>query len=144
MWEGDRVTGLDLLTTAPDSVAPPAWLQSIIKRVQRHLKAGNEDFADTPFDWDAVTSFQGRVYRAALQTSPGVTASYGKLAEAMGDTTASSRAVGSALGRNPWPLLVPCHRFVSSTGKLTGFSAPGGIETKLKLLNIEGCQLFAQ
>ena len=131
-----------LLTKDDDSVPAPAWLEPLIGRVQKHLREGGEDFADAALAWAQVSPFQKRVYEAALKTKSGQTATYGDLAKAIGEAPAVSRAVGTALGQNPWPLLVPCHRFVGATGKMTGFSAPGGIDTKLKLLAIEGNQLF--
>jgi methylated-DNA-[protein]-cysteine S-methyltransferase len=75
---------------------------------------------------------------------PGHTSSYGDLAAAIGQPAAASRAVGTALGSNPWPLLIPCHRILAATGKMTGFSGPGGIATKVKLLALEGAQLLAE
>lgn len=141
-WEADQVTRFLLLTTEADSIAAPSWLEPLISRVQKHLREGGEDFADVALAWAQVSPFQQRVYQAALKTKSGQTATYGDLAKAIGEAPAVSRAVGTALGQNPWPLLVPCHRFVGAHGKMTGFSAPGGIETKLKLLAIEGNQLF--
>jgi methylated-DNA-[protein]-cysteine S-methyltransferase len=79
-----------------------------------------------------------------LRVAPGMTKTYGWLAAAIGQPVSASRAVGTALGQNPWPLLVPCHRFVGADGKMTGFSAPGGVQTKLRLLSIEGAELFPQ
>lgn len=141
-WHGEQVTRFALLTQVADSVPPPAWLRPLIQRVQSHLEEGGEDFPDVNFDWSLVSAFQRRVYQAALRTKSGHTATYGDLAKAIGEAPAVSRAVGTALGQNPWPLLVPCHRFVGADGRMTGFSAPGGIDTKLKLLAIEGNQLF--
>ena len=54
----------------------------------------------------------------------------------------ASRAVAAALGANPWPLLIPCHRIIGANGKMTGFSGPGGIATKIRLLTLEGTQLI--
>jgi methylated-DNA-[protein]-cysteine S-methyltransferase len=68
---------------------------------------------------------------------------YGELAERLGDRRLA-RDVGQALGRNPWPIVVPCHRVTAAGGKLGGFSAPGGAATKLKLLAIEGAAAAAQ
>ena len=65
-------------------------------------------------------------------------------ARALGQPPGVSRAIGAALGANPWPLLVPCHRIVAADGKMTGFSGPGGIRTKLRLLALEGAELFAE
>lgn len=84
------------------------------------------------------------VYRANLAVKAGRTCSYGDIARQLGHPPAASRAVGTALGANPWPLLVPCYRVVASDGYMTGFSGPGGIKTKLRLLAIEGAQLFAE
>ncbi len=141
-WEGDVVTRFTLLSTPADSIEPPDWLQPLVIRVQTHLVDGGQDFSDVPLAWEAVSSFQSDVYRAALRIKSGQTATYGELARAIGQPPGASRAVGTALGQNPWPLLVPCHRFVGAGGKMTGFSAPGGIQTKLKLLAIEGSELF--
>ena len=142
-WEEDNVTRFMLLTAESETEAPPTWLKHLVARVQKHLREGGEDFSDVALAWTQVTPFQKRVYEAALQTKSGHTAAYGDLAKTMGEAPAVSRAVGTALGQNPWPLLVPCHRFVGANGKMTGFSAPGGIDTKLKLLAIEGNQLFS-
>ena len=92
-------------------------------------------------DWSRVTAFQRTVYEGALRCPPDGTWSYGELTTAIGQPMSASRAVGSALGQNPWPLLVPCHRFIGADGRLTGFSAPGGLATKLRLLQIEGAEL---
>lgn len=138
----EQVTRFMLLTAEAKSDTPPGWLDPLIARVQNHLRQGGEDFADVGFAWTQVSPFQRRVYESALKIKSGHTATYGDLAKAIGEAPAVSRAVGTALGQNPWPLLVPCHRFVGANGKMTGFSAPGGIDTKLKLLAIEGSQLF--
>jgi methylated-DNA-[protein]-cysteine S-methyltransferase len=125
-----------------DDPAPP-WVHAIIARVQAHLTGQPQDFADLPYAFDRVADFPQQVYRATLQVKSGRTCSYGDIAQALGHPPAVSRAVGSALGANPWPLLIPCHRVVASSGKMTGFSGPGGIKTKLRLLALEGAQLFA-
>ena len=75
---------------------------------------------------------------------PGTIKSYGQIAEALGLGAAGARAVGVALATNPWPLVVPCHRVVAANGKMTGFSAPGGIRTKTRLLAIEGSELLSE
>jgi methylated-DNA-[protein]-cysteine S-methyltransferase len=143
-WEGAVLTRFILLETAPDSVALPSWLEPLISRVQKHHQQGGEDFDNVALDWESVTQFQREVYRAALDIKSGQTATYGDLARAIGQPPGASRAVGTALGQNPWPLIVPCHRFVGAGGKMTGFSAHGGIATKLKLLAIEGSELFGE
>jgi methylated-DNA-[protein]-cysteine S-methyltransferase len=123
---------------------PPPWIQAIIDRVHRHLAGEPQDFSDVPFDFSRLPEFVRSVLRGTLTVKSGHTASYGELATAIGQPLAASRAVGSALGDNPWPLLIPCHRIVAATGKMTGFSGPGGVATKVKLLALEGAQLIAE
>ena len=142
-WELGVITGFSLPPTPHRSQPPPPWVFEIISRVQHHLTGAMQDFADLPYSWATVSDFQQRVYRAALSVKPGQTASYGQLAAASGHPS-MSRQVGRALGQNPWPLLIPCHRFIGADGRMTGFSSPGGIKTKLRLLALEGAQLFAQ
>jgi methylated-DNA-[protein]-cysteine S-methyltransferase len=77
------------------------------------------------------------VFEIARTIPPGRTLSYGEVAQALGDATLA-RAVGQALGRNPFPIIVPCHRVLAAGGKAGGFSAPGGVKTKARLLEIEG------
>ncbi|WP_221030820.1 methylated-DNA--[protein]-cysteine S-methyltransferase [Actomonas aquatica] len=145
-WESDQLTGFALLPDDPSDEAtapPPEWIVRIASRVRAHLAGAPEDFSALPYAWHTVSDFQRQVYEAALRVKSGHTATYGDLAHAIGQGPAAARAVGTALGQNPWPLLVPCHRFVGAGGKMTGFSAPGGVQTKLRLLAIEGNQLFA-
>jgi methylated-DNA-[protein]-cysteine S-methyltransferase len=123
---------------------PPEWVRGVILRVQRHLAGEPQDFADVRYDFSALPEFVRAVLRAALRIKPGQTASYGDLAAALGQPPGASRAVGAALGDNPWPLLIPCHRVVAATGKMTGFSGPGGVATKVRLLALEGAQLIAE
>ncbi|ATC63028.1 cysteine methyltransferase [Nibricoccus aquaticus] len=120
------------------------WVDELIARVTRHLEGKAEDFADVRYDFSRVTAFQREVYEAALRVKAGETRTYGWPADQTGRGTVASRAVGGALGQNPWPLLVPCHRFIGANGKMTGFSAPGGLVTKRKLLAIEGAELIAE
>jgi methylated-DNA-[protein]-cysteine S-methyltransferase len=121
---------------------PPPWIQAIIDRVQRHLRGELQDFADLPYDFATVPAFGREVLRATLAVKAGHTATYGDLARTLGQPPAASRAVGTALGANPWPLLIPCHRIVAASGKMTGYSGPGGIATKTRLLALEGAQLL--
>jgi methylated-DNA-[protein]-cysteine S-methyltransferase len=86
-----------------------------------------------------VPEFYRRVYEAARHIPAGATLSYGELAERLGDRNLA-RDVAEALSQNPWPIIVPCHRIMAAGGKPGGFSAPGGVATKLRLLTIEGAQ----
>src|SRR5207244_11104545 len=90
-----------------------------------------------------LSEFHRRVYAIARAIPPGRTLTYGDIANRLGDPTAA-RAVGRALGENPFPIVVPCHRVLAANGKLGGFSAPGGPPTKLTLLRIEGAEAAAQ
>lgn len=125
-----------------DSV--PDWVQHTIARVQLHLGGTMQDFTDTKLDWTCVSDFQQAVYRHALTIKPGYKKSYGDIARLMALGNEAARAVGVALATNPWPLIVPCHRVVSASGKMTGFSAPGGVRTKARLLTLEGAELLSE
>ncbi len=119
---------------------PPPHIAGIIKKVQKHLHGDVQDFLDIVVDLDAMGSFARQVYEAVRKIPAGRTKSYGELATDMNRPTAS-RAVGQALGRNPIPLIIPCHRVLASGNKPGGFSAHGGLETKAKMLEIEGATI---
>jgi methylated-DNA-[protein]-cysteine S-methyltransferase len=122
----------------------PEWVQQVIARVQQHLEGKMQDFTDTKLDWSRVSDFQQAVYRHALAIKPGYKKSYGEIARLMALGNEAARAVGVALATNPWPLIVPCHRVVSASDKMTGFSAPGGVRTKTRLLALEGAELLSE
>jgi len=95
-----------------------------------------------------MPDFNRRVYHVARTIPPGSTLSYGEVAARLGDRNLA-RDVAQALGQNPFPIIVPCHRVMAAGGKTGGFSAPGGVRTKLRLLSIERAQpggptLFAE
>jgi methylated-DNA-[protein]-cysteine S-methyltransferase len=92
---------------------------------------------------EGVGDFEARVYAIARAIPPGSVRTYGDIARELGDL-AAARAVGQALGRNPWPIVVPCHRVLGADGKVGGFSAPGGADTKLRMLTIERAQTSAE
>ncbi len=94
-------------------------------------------FDDAELDWKGVLPFDRSVYALTRAIGPGEMRTYGELARDLGDI-ALSRQVGQSLGSNPFPIVVPCHRVVGANGTMTGFSAPGGVETKRRLLKIEG------
>ena len=119
---------------------PPPHIAGIIRRVQKHLHGDVQDFADIVVDLDAMGPFARQVYETVRKIPPGRTTSYGELATDMNRPTAA-RAVGQALGRNSIPLIIPCHRVLASDKKPGGFSAHGGVETKAKLLEIEGASI---
>lgn len=144
-WSGATLTGCQIAPAGspPAAATVPAWVRDLGSRLQAHLEGELQDFARVPFDFDGVTPFQAAVYRAALQVKAGQLSTYGQLAAAMGRPPGAARAVGGALGRNPWIILVPCHRFVAGNGHLTGFSAPGGTALKASLLELEEAPGYA-
>jgi methylated-DNA-[protein]-cysteine S-methyltransferase len=144
-WHDAGLTGFELPAAAPrpgDAVSAPPVIATVVTRVQRHLAGHPEDFSDLRYDFSPVSEFHRRVLEATLRIKAGATATYGEIAAALGEPPAASRSVGAALGANRWPLLIPCHRITGTEGKLTGFSAPGGVETKAKLLALEGARLL--
>lgn len=130
--------------TKPVDEALPAWVQRVIARVQQHLEGRLQDFSDVVIDWSRVSDFQQAVCRQTQAIRPGYKTSYGEIAKALALGPEAARAVGVALATNPWPLIVPCHRVVSAGDKMTGFSAPGGVRTKTRLLTIEGAELLSE
>jgi len=152
-WDEAGLTGFSLpgaesprCPAAAADAAPaeaPAWIRGLIERVRRHLEGKPEDFTDVRLDAAGVSPFASRVYAAVRAIPAGKTCTYGELTAAIGASPKAARAVGAALGANRWPLIVPCHRIVGAGGRLTGFSAPGGVRAKARLLAIEGAQLIS-
>ena len=120
-----------------EPAAPPEWVRRSIGSIAAHLAGGRIDLSDIRLDFSGVAPFEASVYREARRILPGETVTYGELACRLGDRNLA-RAVGKALGRNPWPIVVPCHRVTAADGRTGGFSAPGGVATKLRLLELEG------
>lgn len=123
----------------PEAVedAPPPAAAAAIAGVQALLCGEKRDLMEVELDTRGVADFNLRVYEIARAISPGRTRTYGEIARELGDV-AFSRAVGQALGANPWPIIVPCHRVLAAGGAKGGFSAPGGTDTKMRMLEIEG------
>ncbi|MEZ4230176.1 MAG: methylated-DNA--[protein]-cysteine S-methyltransferase [Polyangiaceae bacterium] len=117
-------------------VEPPDVLARVIDGVTRLLAGEAVDLSQTPLDLSGVPPFHRRVYEVARHIPSGTTRSYGELAREVGSPGAS-RAVGRAMGQNPIAVIVPCHRVTAAGGKLGGFSAHGGVQTKQRLLEIE-------
>lgn len=122
---------------AAKSSTIPLQVANVCKRVCLHLNGVPQDFRDIPVDLDGVGPFVRRVCDATREIPVGQTITYADLASALGRPSLA-RAVGRALGRNPIPLIIPCHRVMAAHGKPGGFSAFGGRVTKAKLLAIEG------
>ena len=116
--------------------APPD-VQQAIDGIVALLRGEKRDLRDIALDFDALPAFNRRVYEIARTIDPGSTLTYGEIAWRLG-SPGTARAVGHALGQNPWPIIVPCHRVLAAAGRIGGFSAPGGVATKRKMLQIEG------
>jgi methylated-DNA-[protein]-cysteine S-methyltransferase len=118
---------------------PPAQVKQAIAGMTALLGGKAHDLESIHLDLESVSAFNRKVYAIARAIPSGETLTYGEVAERLGDKSLA-RAVGQALGENPVPLIVPCHRVLAAGGKAGGFSAPGGTITKLRLLTIEGAQ----
>lgn len=120
-----------------EDTAPTPTVAEAKALVLRLLNGEAADLAPILLDMAATPAFDRRVYAIARAIPPGRTLTYGQIAAEAGEPGAA-KAVGQAMGRNPWPIIVPCHRVIGSGGKLGGFSARGGGKAKLRLLAIEG------
>ena len=116
--------------------APPPQVQEAVGRIRALFRGEAADLSGVALDADEVPAFERRVYEVARSIPRGETLTYGEVAARL-DGAGDARAVGAALGRNPYPVIVPCHRVVAAGGKTGGFSARGGVQTKLKLLEME-------
>ncbi|MFN7163663.1 MAG: methylated-DNA--[protein]-cysteine S-methyltransferase [Hyphomonas sp.] len=123
-----------------ETKAPPQ-IAAVIAALRAFLSGAPTAFDDVALDFSGLSDFEAALYGALQSVRWGETVSYGDLARRIGADTGAARAVGVAMGRNPWPLIVPCHRVLTSEGKLGGFSAPGGERTKADLLAREGVHL---
>jgi methylated-DNA-[protein]-cysteine S-methyltransferase len=149
-WNGHRVAGVQLPETderrtrarllrrcpLAREASPPPDVQRAIDGMVALLRGEKSDLSAVALDMDGVAEFDRRVYEIARIVPAGATSSYGQIAARLGGRDLA-REVGQALGRNPFPLIVPCHRVLASGGKAGGFSANGGVTTKLRLLTIE-------
>lgn len=156
-WSGDVVLATHLperdeAATAARLVArtggalrgePPAAIADAIAAITALLGGEKRDLSFIACDFSGIEPLRARVYAAARAIPPGETVTYGAVALQLGDKRLA-QSVGQALGRNPFPIIVPCHRVLGADGRLVGFSATGGIGTKLRMLAIEGAQIGAE
>jgi methylated-DNA-[protein]-cysteine S-methyltransferase len=120
--------------------APPPAIQQAIDAMVGLLDGEARDLRFCRLDLRGIAPFHRRVYAIAQDILPGKTRTYGDIATQLGEPHAS-RAVGQALGHNPFPIIVPCHRVLAAGAQSGGFSAPGGVSTKLRMLLIEGAEI---
>jgi len=135
---GEEETRVRMLHRFPAAgeATPPPEVQDAIEDIVALLRGEASDLSTVALDMDGVPEFHRRVYDAARTIPPGETLSYGDIARRVG-APGAARAVGQALGRNPFPIVVPCHRVLAAGGKIGGFSAQGGVATKRRMLAIE-------
>jgi methylated-DNA-[protein]-cysteine S-methyltransferase len=153
VWSERGITGVQLperseaatrnrllrrFSTARESAAP-AQVRRAIDDIVALLEGERRDLSHVTLDIGAMPEFHQRVYAVARDIPAGATLSYGEIAERLGDRNLA-RDVADALSKNPCPIVVPCHRVLAAGRKPGGFSAPGGVATKLRLLTIEGAQ----
>jgi methylated-DNA-[protein]-cysteine S-methyltransferase len=153
VWNGRGIAGVQLPETDRRAVrnrilrrfpgaceaVPPADVQRVVDDIAALLNGEPRDLGYAKIDTAALPDFHRRVYDVARTIPTGATLSYGEIAERLGDRLLA-REVGEALGQNPFPIIVPCHRVLAAGGKMGGFSARGGVRTKLRLLSIEGAE----
>ena len=133
--------GASGMVSVPDS-GPTAILKEASRQLEEYFTGSRKVF-DLPLDWSSLSGFQRKVLELTEEIPYGDVLTYGELARKLGNS-AASRAVGAALGRNPMPILIPCHRVVAADGRLTGYSAAEGIKTKAWLLSLEGRKVVGQ
>jgi methylated-DNA-[protein]-cysteine S-methyltransferase len=151
-WTDDGIASVRLpsartsaLPRLEDDVAVPRSVRAAIDAMRRLLAGEAVDLAFVVLDDREVDPFRRQVYAATRAIPAGATATYGEIARAIGRTDPqAARDVGAALAGNPTPIIVPCHRVVGANGKLTGFSAPGGLATKRRMLELEGAPGYGQ
>ena len=150
-WSDDAITGTQLpekdaaatrrrmQRRFPNSTesSPPPSIRRTIENITALLHGEQRDLSEIALVMNDVPPFNRRVYEVAREIPPGATITYGDVAKRIGEPNAA-QAVGQALGQNPFAPIVPCHRIVAADGKMHGFSANGGVTTKLRLLTIEG------
>ena len=152
-WRGDRVVATQLpeesgaatlariaARSGGSEATPTKGIALAIASIQSLLAGNPVDLNDIACDFAGVDSLSEDIYAITRTIGPGETATYGEIAQRLGDKQ-PARQVGRAMGRNPIPIIVPCHRVMGADNRLVGFSAHGGTDTKLKMLRIKGAQL---
>jgi methylated-DNA-[protein]-cysteine S-methyltransferase len=129
---------------SPDAVEaePTGFAADGVVGVKALMADGTTDLSHIRLDLAGIPPLHERIYEIARAIPPGEVLTYGEVAERAGDKNLA-REVGRALGLNPFPPIVPCHRILAASGKTGGFSAPGGVETKMRLLNVERARVSA-
>jgi methylated-DNA-[protein]-cysteine S-methyltransferase len=117
---------------------PPADIAAVVAAARRYFRGEETEFSGVRLDLDGQDAFFSRIYDAARRVGWGRSTTYGALAKEVGAGQDAARDVGQAMARNPVPLIIPCHRVLAAGGGIGGFSAPGGAQTKIRMLELEG------
>jgi len=135
-----------ILRRLPQGVpgTPSVEIEAAIEAVRRYFAGAPVEFSALRLDLAEQDAFFREIYLALRKVGWGETTSYGALAKAIGAGPDAARRVGQAMANNPIPLIIPCHRVLGAGGKLGGFSAPGGSDTKVRMLELEGVRLGAR
>jgi methylated-DNA-[protein]-cysteine S-methyltransferase len=138
----EQATRARLLRRAPAAPAtePPAEIAQVAAAIVALLEGHSADLTGAMLDMDGLPDFDRAAYAVARTIPPGATITYGEIAARLGDPN-TARAVGQAMGANPFPIIVPCHRVLGANGRMGGFSASGGLVTKARLLSIERARI---
>lgn len=141
---GNEIVVLEkrLAQLGADPADPPRSIGAVLDQIEDYAEGEAVDFADVALDLEGVPDFHRRCYDLLLTIRRGETTTYGAMARHFGDA-GLSRAVGQAMGANPIPLIIPCHRVIAANGAAGGFSAPGGTATKRVMLALEGVSIGA-
>jgi methylated-DNA-[protein]-cysteine S-methyltransferase len=152
-WSADAVIATHLPERTPAATAsrlaaragasegdPPPAIRRAIAAITALLEGQRTDLSFIACDFGRLDPFAAQVYAATRGIPAGETLTYGAIAALLGDRLLAQK-VGQALGRNPFPIIVPCHRVLGAKDRLTGFSANGGVKTKLRMLAIEGARI---
>ena len=128
---------------APEAAAaaPSSDIAVVVEAAKRYFEGERIDFSAIPLDLDEPNPLFAKIYEALRRVEWGQTTTYGALAAIVGAGREVARDVGIAMSRNPAPLIVPCHRVLAAGGKIGGFSAPGGSDTKMRMLKLEGVKV---
>lgn len=135
-----RLAGTARSGPRDEDATSPQFVETASDLIARYGDGEPVDLSGLPLDLEKAPAFDRAIYAAALRLVFGEVTTYGQLASNAG-YAGMARETGAALGRNPMPLVIPCHRILAAGGKIGGFSAPGGSATKLRLLQHEGVRL---
>ena len=132
-----------ILRYLPDAVRtkPPAEIAAVIDAAIRYFEGKRIEFFDVAIDLGEQPPFFAQVYALVRKLGWGETTTYGAVARALDVGPEHARAVGQAMATNPMPLIIPCHRVMAAGGGIGGFSAPGGSQSKARMLELEGVPL---